>query len=101
MSSLQRSSAAPDIPTVAESGLPGFEALTWFGMFVPAGTPQPIVDRLNAEVKKSLASADVRAKLEQQGLTAGGGTSAELKAYMRLEVPKWAGLLRNANIRAE
>lgn len=101
VSSLQRSSAAPDIPTVAESGLPGFEALTWFGMFVPAGTPQPIVDRLNAEVKKSLASADVRAKLEQQGLTAGGGTSAELKAYMRLEVPKWAGLLRNANIRAE
>jgi len=101
VSSLQRSSAAPDIPTVAESGLPGFEALTWFGMFVPTGTPQPIVDRLNAEVKKSLASADVRAKLEQQGLTAGGGTSAELKAYMRLEVPKWAGLLRNANIKAE
>jgi len=101
VSSLQRSSAAPDIPTVAESGLPGFEALTWFGMFVPTGTPQPIVDRLNAEVKKSLDSADVRAKLEQQGLTAGGGTSAELKAYMGLEVPKWAGLLRNANIKAE
>lgn len=101
VSSLTRSSAAPDIPTVAESGLPGFEALTWFGMFVPTGTPQPIVDRLNAEVKKSLAAPDVHAKLAQQGLTPGGGTSAELKAYMQREVPKWAGLLRNANIKAE
>ncbi|WP_026354635.1 Bug family tripartite tricarboxylate transporter substrate binding protein [Massilia niastensis] len=101
VSSLQRSNAAPEIPTVAESGLPGFEALTWFGMFVPAGTPQPIVDRLNAEVKKSLGSPDVRAKLGQQGLTAVGGSSAELKAYMQQEVPKWAKLLRSANIKAE
>lgn len=101
VSSLQRSSAAPDIPTVAESGLPGFEALTWFGLFAPAGMPQPLVERLNAEVKKSLASPEVRAKLDQQGLTAVGGTSAELKTYMKQEVPKWGNLLRNANIKAE
>lgn len=101
VSSLQRSSVAPEIPTVAESGLPGFEALTWFGLFAPAGTPQPLVDRLNAEVKKSLASPEVRAKLDQQGLTTVGGTSAELKAYMKQEVPKWGKLLKNANIKAE
>lgn len=101
VSSLQRSDAAPNIPTVAESGLPGFEALTWFGMFVPAGTPPAVVERLNAEVKKSLASAEVRTKLEQQGLTPVGGTSGELKAYMTQEVPKWATLLRNANIKAQ
>lgn len=101
VSSLQRSSVAPEIPTVAESGLPGFEALTWFGLFAPAGTPQPLVDRLNAEVKKSLASTEVRAKLDQQGLTTVGGTSAELKAYMKQEVPKWGKLLKNANIKAE
>jgi tripartite-type tricarboxylate transporter receptor subunit TctC len=101
VSSLERSSAAPEIPTVAESGLPGFEALTWFGMFVPAATPQPVVDKLNAEVKKSLASTEVRSKLEQQGLTVVGGSSAELKAYMKQEVPKWGKLLRNANIKAE
>jgi tripartite-type tricarboxylate transporter receptor subunit TctC len=101
VSSLQRSSAAPEIPTVAESGLPGFEALTWFGLFAPAGTPQPLVAQLNAEVKKSLASPDVRGKLDQQGLTVVGGTSAELKAYMKQEVPKWGKLLRDANIKPE
>lgn len=101
VSSLQRSSVAPEIPTVAESGLPGFEALTWFGLFAPAGMPQPLADRLNAEVKKSLAAPDVRAKLDQQGLTTVGGSAAELKAYMKQEVPKWGKLLRNANIKAE
>ena len=101
VSSLQRSSAAPNIPTVAESGLPGFETLTWFGLFAPASMPQPVVERLNAEVKKSLASPEVRAKLDQQGLTTVGGTSAELKAYMKQEVPKWAKLLKNAQIKPE
>ncbi len=101
VSSLQRSSVAPDIPTVAESGLPGFETLTWFGLFAPANMPQPVVERLNAEVKKSLASPEVHAKLVQQGLTVVGGTSAELKGYMKQEVPKWATLLKNANIKPE
>ena len=101
VSSLQRSPAAPDIPTVAESGLPGFETLTWFGLFAPARMPQPIVDRLNAEVKKSLAAPDVHAKLVQQGLTIVGGTSPELTAYMKQEVPKWGQLLKNANIKPE
>ncbi|MET0983254.1 MAG: tripartite tricarboxylate transporter substrate binding protein [Telluria sp.] len=101
VSSLQRSSVAPDIPTVAESGLPGFETLTWFGLFAPANMPQPVVDRLNAEVKKSLASPEVRAKLDQQGLTTVGGSSAELKGYMKQEVPKWGMLLKNANIKPE
>jgi tripartite-type tricarboxylate transporter receptor subunit TctC len=101
VSSLQRSSVAAEIPTVAESGLPGFEALTWFGLFAPAGTPQPIVDQLNAEVKKSLASPEVHGKLNQQGLTVVGSSSAELKAYMKQEVPKWGKLLRNANIKPE
>jgi tripartite-type tricarboxylate transporter receptor subunit TctC len=101
VSSLQRSPAAPDIPTVAESGLPGFETLTWFGLFAPKGLPQPIVDRLNAEVKKSLASPEVHTKLVQQGLTIVGGTSAELKNYMKQEVPKWGKLLKNANIKPE
>ena len=101
VSSLKRSSVAPDIPTVAESGLPGFEALTWFGLFAPAGTPQPIVDRLNAEARKTLASPEVSAKLTQQGLTVVGNSSAEMKAYMQQEIPKWGKLLRDANIKAE
>ena len=101
VSSLQRSSVAPEIPTVAESGLPGFETLTWFGLFAPAHMPQPLVERLNAEVKKSLASAEMRTKLDQQGLTVVGGSSAELKTYMKQEVPKWAKLLKNANIKVE
>ena len=71
VTSAKRSAAAPDIPTIAEQGLPGFEAVSWFALFAPAGTPKPIVDKLQAEVKKILASPEVGKRLAEIGLDAG------------------------------
>jgi tripartite-type tricarboxylate transporter receptor subunit TctC len=95
VSSLQRAEAAPDIPTIAESGLPGFEALTWFGLYAPAGTPRPVVDRLVTAVTQSLA------KLRAQGLTIVGNNPDQFRAYMKTEMVKWGKLIETAHIKAE
>jgi tripartite-type tricarboxylate transporter receptor subunit TctC len=101
VSSLQRAEAAPDIPTIAESGLPGFEALTWFGLYAPAGTPRPVVDRLYTNVKQTLADPAVRKKLQAEGLTVVGSTPEQFRAYMKTEAVKWGKLIETAHIKAE
>jgi tripartite-type tricarboxylate transporter receptor subunit TctC len=101
VSSLQRAEAAPDIPTIAESGLPGFEALTWFGLYAPAGTPRPVIDRLVTGVTQSLADPAVKSKLRAQGLTAVGNSPEQFRAYMKTEAVKWGKLIETANIKAE
>ena len=90
VTSLTRSPAAPEIPTIAEQGLPGFDAVSWFALFAPAGTPRAFIDRLQAEVKKILASPDVAKKLAEAGLDVVGSTPDELAAYQRAEIAKWA-----------
>jgi tripartite-type tricarboxylate transporter receptor subunit TctC len=80
VTSLTRSPAAPEIPTIAEQGLPGFDAVSWFALFVPAGTPRPFIDRLQGEVKKILASPDVAKKLAEAGLDVVGSSPDELAA---------------------
>ena len=101
VSSLQRAEAAPDIPTVAESGLPGFEALTWFGLFAPKGTPTPIVTRLYSELHASLNNAEVADRLKAQGLTLVGSDPEHFRAYMKVESVKWAKLVQSAKIKPE
>ena len=101
VSSLQRSDVAPDIPTVAESGLPGFEALTWFGLFAPAATPRPVIDRLHREVVSSLADKEFSAKLRSQGLTLVGNDPAKFRSYMQTETVKWAKLVESAKIKPD
>jgi tripartite-type tricarboxylate transporter receptor subunit TctC len=101
VSSLQRAEAAPDIPTIAESGLPGFEALTWFGLYAPAGTPRPVIDRLVTGVSQSLADPTAKSKLRAQGLTVVGNTPDQFRAYMKTEVVKWGKLIETAQIKAE
>lgn len=101
VSSLQRSEAAPDIPTIAESGLPGFEALTWFGVFAPAATPVAVVNRLQEDIRKTLADAATKTKLEAQGLTVMGNSSDQFRAYMKTETVKWAKLVESAQIKPE
>jgi len=101
VSSLQRSEAAPDIPTIAESGLPGFEALTWFGVFAPASTPRPIVDRLLNDINQTLADPATRSKLQAQGLTVMGNHPDQFRAYMKTETVKWAKLVESAHIKPE
>jgi len=101
VTSAKRSPAAPEIPTIAEQGLPGFEAVSWFALFAPAGTPKPIVDKLQAEVKKILATPEVGKRLAESGLDAVGSTAEELAAYQRAEIAKWAKVVKAANIKPD
>ena len=101
VTSAQRSPAAPEIPTIAEQGLTGFEAVSWFALFAPAGTPKPIVDKLQAEVKKILATPDVGKRLAESGLDAVGSTADELAAYQRTEIAKWAKVVKDSGAKVE
>ena len=101
VSSLQRAEAAPDIPTVAESGLPGFEALTWFGIFAPQGTPAPVVKRLYSEVHASLGDPATADRLKAQGATLVGSDPEQFRKYMQTESVKWAKLVQSAKIKPE
>jgi tripartite-type tricarboxylate transporter receptor subunit TctC len=90
-----------DVPTVAESGLPGFEFNSWAAVLVPAGTPKEIVARVNAEIVKALAAADVRDKLIAQGLTPRGSTPEELRQATREQLARYATLMKQAGIKLE
>ena len=96
-----RSTELPNVPTVAESGLPGFDVTAWFGLFAPARTPKPVVERLNAELVKILAMPDVRQKLANHGVQPGGGTPESLRDFLASDIDKWAKVIRDAGIRAE
>ena len=89
----------PDVPTMSESGLPGFEFNSWFGLMAPAHTPKPIIARLYEEVQKALADPDVRERLNAQGLTIRGSTPEELGTATRAQLAKYARVMKEANIK--
>jgi tripartite-type tricarboxylate transporter receptor subunit TctC len=89
------------VPTVAESGYPGFEASTWSGLIAPAGTPQPIVERLNAEVLKALKTNDLQNKLQQDGSTPLGGSPQQFAEFLKSEHAKWGAVVRDAGIKLD
>jgi tripartite-type tricarboxylate transporter receptor subunit TctC len=95
VTSAQRAAAAPDIPTVEEAGLAGFEAATWFALVAPAGTPREVLARLNAEVKRALALPDVRQRFADLGMTA-----ESLDSLIKSEIAKWTKVIRDADIKA-
>ena len=105
VSSAQRQKAVPqlaDVPTVAESGYPGFDAITWTGLVAPAGTPAAVVDRIHAEVQKILKRPDVLEKLASEGSTAATeSTPSQFAEYIRSEHGKWGALIREANIKLD
>lgn len=98
VASLKRLPQLPDVPTVAESGFPGFEAQSWNGLFAPAKTPPEIIARLNAEVNKALTAPDVRETLVSQGAVVLGGSSADFGKYIDQEVAHWGKLLKTLKI---
>src|SRR5688572_19399113 len=100
-STAQRTTLMPDLPTIAESGLPGFESVTSFGMFTPAGTARDIVARVNREVVRALGARDVREKLRAQGIDPVGGTPEDLIAHQKQETAKWGKVIREQNIKFE
>jgi tripartite-type tricarboxylate transporter receptor subunit TctC len=96
----KRSSAVPDVPAIAET-LPGFGIVSWQAIFAPAGVPQPVVDRLSAELIKAVKDPDTTAKLVAQGIEPGGMTPAELGAFQKSEVEKWARVIKAGNIKLD
>ncbi len=101
VTSAKRTPAAPDLPTVAESGYPGFEATNWYAVLAPARTPAPIVGKLHAEIVKALAHPELRGKLGELGLEIIGNSPAELAAAIKEELPRWAQVIRQAGIKPE
>ena len=97
----KRSLAAPELPTMIESGFPGFEAGSWYGLFAPAGTPADIVSRLNADMVKSLRTPETRKLLSQQGAEPIGNSEAEFAAFIRDEIAKWGRVIKAANVKIE
>ncbi|HEX3171286.1 MAG TPA: tripartite tricarboxylate transporter substrate-binding protein, partial [Burkholderiales bacterium] len=97
----KRSVAAPELPTIAEAGLPGYEQSAWHGLLAPTGTPEPVIFRLNAEVNKFLRSADVTERFKVQGIDVLGGSPADFAAFIRQDVTKYAKLVKTAGIKID
>jgi tripartite-type tricarboxylate transporter receptor subunit TctC len=99
--SAKRSPAMPDTPTVAEAGVPGFDYVTWYGMFAPAATPKPTVAKLNAEVAKILGDRELAQRLAVQGAEPAPTTPEQLGRYMREEQARWRKVIKSANLQLE
>ena len=98
VSTRERSAALPDVPTAIESGIKDYEVVGWFGLMAPAGTPQAIVDQLNAEIAKALATTVIRERAAQLGVTIVGNRPAEFERFVRTEVDRWTKIIRQAGI---
>jgi tripartite-type tricarboxylate transporter receptor subunit TctC len=101
ITSRERSPLAPDMPTVAEAGLPGFEGVTWFGLVAPAAVPREVLARLNAEVNRLLQTQDMRDKLAAQGAEAAGGSAEEFGKLVREDAARWGRVIRDAGVKLE
>jgi tripartite-type tricarboxylate transporter receptor subunit TctC len=101
IASLNRTPLLPDAPTIAESGLPGFDNPVWFGLFAPAGTPAPIVEKINRKMNEVLAAPETRASFAKLGFEAGGGAPDALAHLVNHEIEKWAALVHEKNIHVE
>ena len=97
----KRTAALPDVPSIAEAGVPGYEATQWFGMLAPAGTPRPIIDRLNHEMVKLLKSPEVRDRLIADGTDPAPTTPEEFGAYIKSETEKWTKVIKAAGIKPQ
>jgi tripartite-type tricarboxylate transporter receptor subunit TctC len=97
----ERVPVVPDIPTIAESGVPGFDVSSWFGFFVPVKTPPDVIARINTDANAALAHPSVKSRFEELGATPKGSTPAELAAFLKSEIDKWGPVIRDARIRID
>ena len=101
VTSAQRVSTAPEIPTAAESGLPGYEASTWFGLFAPAGTPKEVVAKLNADARSALSGNDVKERMAGQGLFVVASTQEQFAEFLKKEIPRWTKIVKDAGVKPQ
>ena len=101
VTSAQRVPTAPDIPTVAESGLPGFDAFTWFGLFAPSATPRDIVLKLQADSAAALNAGEVKTRMADQGLFVTASTPEQFATFLKKEVPRWAKIVKDAGVKPQ
>lgn len=101
VSSKQRAAVAPEVPTIAESGIAGFDVIAWYNLFAPARTPKPIVNKLNAEINRVLQQSDTRTRFLGLGVEPMSGSPEALGDYLQFEIKRWAKLIKDADIRAE
>ncbi|MEK7493511.1 tripartite tricarboxylate transporter substrate binding protein [Cupriavidus metallidurans] len=101
VTSAKRSPAYPGVPTVAESGVPGYEVTTWYALMAPRGTPEPIRQRMSAELAKVLKQSDVQKRFDDQGVTAGDMTPPQLAAFIKTETTKWTKVAKDSGAKAE
>jgi tripartite-type tricarboxylate transporter receptor subunit TctC len=97
----KRMPTQPDLPTIAESGVPGFEATTWHGVVAPAGTPPAVVAKLHGDISKVLQMPDVNSRISAQGAEIIGGAPAMFAAYIQSEIPKWTKVIKDSGARAD
>ena len=101
VSTAKRSQSFANLPTIAEAGVPGFDAATWHGVVAPAGTPPAVITRLNSEINKLMQAPDMRERLTSQGAEIIGGTPQSFAAYIQAEIPKWTKVIRDSGARSE
>ena len=99
VSTLKRSPGVPEVPTIAEAGVPGYEMSPWVGVFVPAGTPKAIIDKLNSEINRLLQTEDVRNRFQTLGVAPLGGTPEALGKYLEFEIVRWARLIKDTGVK--
>jgi tripartite-type tricarboxylate transporter receptor subunit TctC len=101
VSSVKRADIAPEIPTIAESGVPGYEVIAWYNVFVPARTPRGVIEKLNGELNRILQAADVRSRFQTLDLIPLGGSPEVLGKYLNFEVTRWAKLIKDAGVKLQ
>jgi tripartite-type tricarboxylate transporter receptor subunit TctC len=97
----RRSPLLPELPVISENGVPGYESSVWFGVVVPAGTPQPIVSRLSADIARGVQQPELRERLTNMGYEVTSTTPEQMSAMIRAEIPKWARVVKAAGVRIE
>jgi tripartite-type tricarboxylate transporter receptor subunit TctC len=101
VTSAKRSPVLPDVPTIAESGVPGYEAKNWYGMLAPAGVPKPILAKVNQQVNEALRARDIAEAIARQGADPEGGTAEAFGTYLRSEIAKWSKVIAAAGLKVE
>jgi tripartite-type tricarboxylate transporter receptor subunit TctC len=97
----KRSALVPDVPTIAESGVKGYDAYSWAGVFAPAGTPKEILVKVNGDIVKALSDPEVKKRLLEAGAEAAPGTPEQFGAFLKGEIAKWGKVVKDANIKAD